>query len=92
MEELQFPSSDRNSYKFQDKLCLKLCLSTSNTRNCATDRLKKLLSEEHKKKRLASALTFLFLYNKESIDFLSHIITGDETWVMPLQPSEDLPV
>jgi len=41
-----------------------------------------MLTEEQKKKqRVASALTFLMHYHKEGDSVLSHIVTGDETWV-----------
>jgi hypothetical protein len=44
----------------------------------------KMLSEEHKKKRAASALTFLTRYSEQGDGFLSQIVTGDETWVSHL--------
>jgi hypothetical protein len=34
-----------------------------------------------KTRRMALALTFLEQYHKDSGEFLSHIATGDETWV-----------
>jgi len=40
-----------------------------------------MLAEEHKKQRVACALTFLMRYHKEEDGMLSHIVTGDETWV-----------
>lgn len=46
----------------------------------------KLLTEDHKKKRLASSLTFLTRYNEEGDDMLSRIVTGDETWVSHITP------
>jgi len=46
----------------------------------------KMLTEEHKKQRVASALTFLMRYHKEGDDMLSHIVTGDETWVSHITP------
>lgn len=45
-----------------------------------------MLTEEHKTKRLASALSFLERYSNEGDDFLSHIVTGDETWVAYVAP------
>jgi len=37
-----------------------------------------MLTEEHKKQRVACALTFLMRYHKEGDGVLSHIVTGDE--------------
>jgi len=39
----------------------------------------KMLAEEHKKQRVACALTFLMCYHKEGDGMLSHIVVGDET-------------
>ena len=41
----------------------------------------KQLTQAHKDQRAASALTFLTRYNDEGDDFLTHIVTGDETWL-----------
>lgn len=46
----------------------------------------KMLTEVHKTKRLASALTFLERYSDEGDEFLSQIVTGDETWVAHVTP------
>jgi len=46
----------------------------------------KMLTEEHKKQRVACALTFLMHYHKEGDGMLSHIMTGDETWVSHITP------
>jgi len=46
----------------------------------------KMLTEEHKKHRVACALTFLMRYHKEGDGMLSHIVTGDETWVSHITP------
>jgi len=40
-----------------------------------------MLTEEHKKQRVACALTFLMCYHKEGDAMVSHIVTGDKTWV-----------
>jgi hypothetical protein len=45
-----------------------------------------MLTEEHKMKWKASALTFLTPYSEQGDDFLSHIITRDETWVSHVTP------
>jgi hypothetical protein len=41
----------------------------------------KMLTEEHKMKRQASALTFLIRHSDQGDDFLSRTVTGDDTWV-----------
>ncbi|GFW21867.1 histone-lysine N-methyltransferase SETMAR [Trichonephila clavipes] len=46
----------------------------------------RLLTEEHKLKRMACALDFLDLYHKEGDKFLERIVTGDETWVSHITP------
>ena len=38
------------------------------------------------KQRAACALTFLMRYHKEGDGMLSHIVTGDETWVSHITP------
>ncbi|GFX08184.1 mariner Mos1 transposase [Trichonephila clavipes] len=45
-----------------------------------------MLTDEHKTKRLGSALSFFERYRNEGNDFLSHIVTGDETWVAYFTP------
>jgi hypothetical protein len=45
-----------------------------------------MLIEEHKKQGVACALTFLMHYHKEGDGMLSHIVTGDETWVSHITP------
>lgn len=39
-----------------------------------------MLTEEHKTKGLGHLLSFLEHNDKEGGEFLSHIVTGDETW------------
>jgi len=46
----------------------------------------KMLTEEHKKHRVAYALIFLIHFHKERDGMLSHIVTGDETWVTHITP------
>jgi len=41
----------------------------------------KTLTEEHKLKRQASTLDFLTRNSEEGENFLSHVVTGNETWV-----------
>ena len=38
------------------------------------------------KQRVACALAFLMRYHKEGDGILSHIVTGDETWVSNITP------
>jgi len=46
----------------------------------------KMLTEEHKKQRVACAFTFVMSYHKKGDGMLSHIVTGDETWVSHITP------
>ncbi|GFX21274.1 histone-lysine N-methyltransferase SETMAR [Trichonephila clavipes] len=41
----------------------------------------KILTESHKTKRIGCALEFLTRCHESGLDFLSQIVTGDETWV-----------
>ncbi|GFR01195.1 uncharacterized protein TNCT_299601 [Trichonephila clavata] len=41
----------------------------------------KMLTEEHKKKRMGFALDFLRRYAEAGDEFLDHIVTGHVTWV-----------
>lgn len=41
----------------------------------------KMLTDDHKKNRMGSALTFLTRYADKGDEFLDSIVTGDETWV-----------
>ncbi|GFU26941.1 mariner Mos1 transposase [Trichonephila clavipes] len=45
-----------------------------------------MLTDEHKTKSLGSALSFLERYSNEGNDFLSLVVTGDETWVAYVTP------
>lgn len=57
-----------------------------NYRKLCSRWVPKMLSDEHKTKRLGSALSFIERYSNEGDDFLSHIVTGDETWVAYVTP------
>lgn len=46
----------------------------------------RLLSDEHKTKRMGCALEFLGRYHEEGDVFLENIVTGDETWVSHITP------
>jgi len=48
--------------------------------------LPKLLTDDHKTKRMGSALKFLTRYVQEGDEFLDSIVTGDETWVFHHTP------
>jgi len=41
----------------------------------------KLLTEEHKLEQQATTLDFLTQYSEEGENFLSHVVTGNETWM-----------
>jgi hypothetical protein len=45
-----------------------------------------MLTEVQKNKCVASALSFLEQYSRNNVDFLSHIIIGDKTWVAYVTP------
>ncbi|GFU53370.1 uncharacterized protein TNCV_2953951 [Trichonephila clavipes] len=49
----------------------------------------KMLTDEHKKKRMGFALDFLTHYAEAGDEFLDHIVTGDETWVYHHTPEFD---
>lgn len=40
-----------------------------------------VLTDEHKQKQMGAALAFLSRY-KDGEEFLNHIVTGDETWIL----------
>ena len=44
----------------------------------------KMLTDDHKTKRMVSALKFLTRYAQEGDEFLDSIVTGEETWVFHL--------
>lgn len=45
-----------------------------------------MLNDNHKTKRLAAALCFVERYSNEADAFLSHTVTGDESWVSCATP------
>ena len=49
-------------------------------------RVAKMLTEVHKKRRVACDLRFLMRCHKEGDGMLSHIVTGDETWASDITP------
>ncbi|GFV74790.1 histone-lysine N-methyltransferase SETMAR [Trichonephila clavipes] len=57
-----------------------------NYRKSCSRWVTKMLTDEHKTKRLSSTLSFLERYSNEGDDFLSHIVTGDEKWVAYVTP------
>ena len=46
----------------------------------------KMLTDDHKTKRMGFALKFLTRYAQEGDEFLDSIVTGDETWVFHHTP------
>jgi histone-lysine N-methyltransferase SETMAR len=40
----------------------------------------KILTDDHKTKRMGSALKFIMRYAQEGEEFLDSIVTGDKTW------------
>jgi hypothetical protein len=46
----------------------------------------KMLKEKHKLKRQASAVDFLTRYSEEGDNFLSPVVTGEETWASHATP------
>jgi hypothetical protein len=46
----------------------------------------KMLTDDHKMKRMGSALKFLMRYTQEGDEFLDSTVTGNETWVFHHTP------
>jgi hypothetical protein len=46
-----------------------------------------MLTDDHKTKRMVSALKVLTRYAQEGDEFLDSIVTGDETWVFHHTPA-----
>ena len=46
----------------------------------------KMLTDDHKMKRMGSVLKFFTCYTQEGDEFLDSIVTGDETWVFHHTP------
>ena len=49
-------------------------------RKLCTSWVPKMLTYDHKTKRMSSALKFLTRYAQEGDEFLDYVVTGDETW------------
>jgi len=49
-------------------------------RKLCTRSVPKMLTDDHKTKRMGSALKFLTRYAQEGDEFLDSTVTGDETW------------
>jgi hypothetical protein len=45
-----------------------------------------MLTDDHKTKRMGSALKFLTRYAQKEDEFLDSLVTGDETWVFHHTP------
>jgi len=52
-------------------------------RKLCASRVPKMLTDDHKTKRMGSALKVLTRYAQEGDEFLDSIVTGDETWFSP---------
>ena len=72
--------------KFHGHFFTKLCLMNLKFRKLWARWVPKMLTEEHKLKRQASALDFLTGYSEEDDNFLCRVVTGDETWVSHATP------
>jgi hypothetical protein len=46
----------------------------------------KMLTDDHKTKRMGAALNFMVRYHNECDGFLNHIVTGYETWISHVTP------
>ncbi|GFX54399.1 histone-lysine N-methyltransferase SETMAR [Trichonephila clavipes] len=57
-----------------------------NYRKLCSRWVPKRLTDEHKTKRLGTALSFLEPYSNKGYDFLSHLIKDDETWLSYVTP------
>ncbi|GFV89789.1 histone-lysine N-methyltransferase SETMAR [Trichonephila clavipes] len=73
--------------EFRKQLCTKLFPKKLKFRKLCARCVPRLLTEEHKLKRMACALDFLDRYHKEGDQFLERIVTGDETWVFHITQS-----
>jgi hypothetical protein len=45
-----------------------------------------MLADDHGKKNMGAALTFLESFHRDGNKFLEHIVTGDETWFFHFTP------
>lgn len=57
-----------------------------NYRKLCSRWVPKMLTDVHKTKRLGSALSFRLRYEEDGDDFLSQLVTGDETWMAYVTP------
>lgn len=57
-----------------------------NMRKLSARWVPRLLTNEHKERRIEASRKFLSRYNKEGEDFLNRIITTDETWIFLFDP------
>ncbi|GFT39826.1 histone-lysine N-methyltransferase SETMAR [Trichonephila clavipes] len=76
---LEFPNVDRTTLH-------KVVSEKLKFRKLCARWVPRLLTEEHKLKRMACALDFLDRYHKEGDQFLERIVTGDATWVSHITP------
>jgi hypothetical protein len=61
-------------------VCMYVCIYEACPESKDTSRwVPKMLTDDHKTKRMGSALKFLTRYAQEGDEFLDSIVTGDET-------------
>jgi hypothetical protein len=61
-------------------------ISDLNFHKVSTRWVPKMLTEEHKSKRMAASLEKLCRYQDEGESFVESLVTGDETWVYEFTP------
>jgi oligoribonuclease (3'-5' exoribonuclease) len=76
----------RNSLKFLDPFFMKFSASISGTKEICARWVPRMLADDHRKKRMGAALTFLKHHHRDGDKFLDHIVTGDETWFSHFTP------
>ena len=77
--ELEFPKVGRTTLH-------KIVSEKLKFRKLCARWIPRLLTEEHKLKRMVCVLDFLCRYQKEDNQFLEKIVTRDETWVSHMTP------
>ena len=72
--------------KFHCQFLSKLCLINHKFLKLCANWVPKIFTEEHKLKQQSSTLDYLTQYSEEGENSLSHIVTGNETWVSHKAP------
>jgi hypothetical protein len=73
------------SHMFHDLSFMRPSQFNSDTENCARC-VPRMLTDGHKQNCIGAALSFLECYHRGDDEFLDHIVTGDETWVLHYTP------